>query len=422
MRRPYVLLLLVLSFLSASGAFLPARGADTLSEVKKKGVLVVGVRPDTPPMGFIERETGRIVGVEPDLAAAVAKRIGVRLELRPLSAEERGPALLGGDVDLLAASMFSTIDRDKVMDFSNAYFRTTQKVLARKGAVSSVEGLKGKRVATPTGSASEKSLRENVPGAVCMLYTDSAKAVEALKKGEVDAISASGSALYGCLQDLPKDEYEVASGVNVAEQRYRFAVRKGDKALLAQVNETLAALADSGEAKKILDRWLQPVAPADVAKGAPPAIGAVSRNAGVPGRFVVIPFRGIFRVGAEVSFLDPQGTPVGKGKVANLYEDEVYVDGENLPAGMPQIGYPVTMNTSTADAKSFIDSRAALFTGVKAEAKKEADQRAREEGERFDRENKERERYQEDMTKSKMYLDYQYSDEYYRYWRPYYWP
>src|SRR5512139_205521 len=82
-----------------------ASSAGTLEEVKKKGVLVVGVNDATPPFGFLDRDKGEIVGIEPDLAAALAKKMDVRLKLLPVSSGARIPAILDGKVDVVAATM-----------------------------------------------------------------------------------------------------------------------------------------------------------------------------------------------------------------------------------------------------------------------------------------------------------------------------
>ena len=67
----------VLGMLSATAAT-----ADALDDIKKKGVLVVGTKADYRPFGYLD-PSGKIVGLEPDLAADVAKRLGVKLELVP---------------------------------------------------------------------------------------------------------------------------------------------------------------------------------------------------------------------------------------------------------------------------------------------------------------------------------------------------
>ena len=65
-------------------ALLLALAADTLEEVKKKGVLVAGVKDSTPPFGFYDRKAGEIIGYEIDLLKVMAKKLGVRLALKPV--------------------------------------------------------------------------------------------------------------------------------------------------------------------------------------------------------------------------------------------------------------------------------------------------------------------------------------------------
>src|SRR5262245_15683414 len=73
-----------------------AANADVLDDVKKRGVLLVGTKADYRPFGYLD-PSGKIVGFEPDLAADVAKRLGVKLELTPVVASNRIQFLQQGD-------------------------------------------------------------------------------------------------------------------------------------------------------------------------------------------------------------------------------------------------------------------------------------------------------------------------------------
>ncbi|MEO6895474.1 MAG: transporter substrate-binding domain-containing protein, partial [Caldimonas sp.] len=81
--------------------------ADALADIKSKGVLVVGTKADYRPFGFID-PSGKIVGFEPDLAADVAKRLGVKLELVPVVSSNRMQFLQQGKIDLMIATMSDT--------------------------------------------------------------------------------------------------------------------------------------------------------------------------------------------------------------------------------------------------------------------------------------------------------------------------
>ena len=92
-----------------------AASADALDDIKKKGVLVVGTKADYRPFGYLD-PSGKIVGFEPDLAADVAKRLGVKLELVPVVASNRIQFLQQGKIDMMIATMSDTPERRKIVD------------------------------------------------------------------------------------------------------------------------------------------------------------------------------------------------------------------------------------------------------------------------------------------------------------------
>ncbi len=413
--RTAVMLALLMSVLFSHYVW----AADTLQDVKKRGVLIVGVRDDTPPFGFIDRDTGETVGVDVDLAAAVAKRLDVKLRLKTVTAAGWIPDLLSGQVDLVAATVSRNQDRDKLVDFSLPYFNTSQRVLAKKGTITGIESLGGKKIGTAKGSPAEKEILKQAPTAACYFYSDSRKAVEALKKGEVDALSASGTNLYGCLSALPKGEYEIAEGVKLSEEQFRMGVRKGNPQFLDAVNATLVDLNDSGKGRAILAKWFEgkgnergPSAAASSVQAA----GLVTRVTSTEGRFLVLPITGIFRPSADVTILDPLGNPVGEGKVTSIYDEETYIDAGTVENGLIRPGFVVSQNLSNEAAKKLIATNKETIEKVRSDAKSEEARIKQEEGAEFQQAKKERDKFQEDMTKTRLMLDYQYSDQYYGYY------
>src|SRR5579883_2949624 len=83
-----------------AGLSMTTAHADTLADIKAKGTLVVGVKADYPPYGFRD-SSGNIIGFEPDLAADVAKRLGVKLQLEPVVASNRMQFVQQGKIDLM---------------------------------------------------------------------------------------------------------------------------------------------------------------------------------------------------------------------------------------------------------------------------------------------------------------------------------
>src|SRR5258706_7070122 len=109
-------------------------GADAMQDIKAKGTLVVGTKADYRPFGFLD-PSGKIVGFELDLAADIAKRLGVKLELVPVVAANRIQFLQQGKIDLMIATMSDTPERRKIVDIVDPdYYASGTNVMAKKSA------------------------------------------------------------------------------------------------------------------------------------------------------------------------------------------------------------------------------------------------------------------------------------------------
>ena len=157
-----------------------AANADVLDDVKKKGVLVVGSKADYRPFGYLD-PSGKIVGFEPDLAADVAKRLGVKLELTPVVASNRIQFLQQGKIDLMIATMSDTPERRKTVDIVEPdYYASGTNVMTKKSEnLKSWDQLKGKKVCLIQGSFYNKELQEKY-GIEGIAFPGTAEAYSAL--------------------------------------------------------------------------------------------------------------------------------------------------------------------------------------------------------------------------------------------------
>lgn len=126
---------------------------DTLTKVKQKGTIVVGVKNDYKPWGYLD-PSGKIIGLEIDLAEDVAKRLGVKLEMLPVTAANRMEFLQQGRIDLVIATMGDTEARRKVVGMVEPnYYAGATNVLAPKAAgLRNWNDLKGKKVCAVQGA------------------------------------------------------------------------------------------------------------------------------------------------------------------------------------------------------------------------------------------------------------------------------
>jgi len=377
----------VLLALSAVGLLaFGAQGADTLEQIKQKGALTVGVKFRVPPFGFTDPVTGDLIGYDVDFANAIAAKLGVKLELRPVDQKNRIPELLEGNVDVIAANLVAYRDTDKVIDFSDVYLITGQGFLAKKGAVQGLGDLGGKKIGVMAGSPSEAGARMSLPSATIVAFDDYKKALQELKAGTIYAASGDASLLPALLPQLPQGEYEVPP-VLIAEIPYVMGVRQGDQKLLEVVNQTIRELKQSGDAKKIHDKWFKPRPPAEqpaakvaakpVAQPADApvadAAGAIVRKAAAPPGVVVVILRGIFKRDAEVSIFTAGGDFVCKGKVTSVFDDQVYVDADPDSYDSIKPGFAVGVNVKMDAAKAAILKHQNVLKSVQEQSKKDAD-------------------------------------------------
>ncbi|CAN5325320.1 transporter substrate-binding domain-containing protein [soil metagenome] len=138
---------------AATLAGLPALAQDSLAKIKEKGVLSVGVKNDYKPWGFLE-PSGKIVGLEIDLAQAIADKIGVKLEMLPVIAANRMEFLKQGRIDMILATMGDTAERRKIVGMVEPnYYAGATNVLAPKSAgLKKWEDLKGRKVCAVQGA------------------------------------------------------------------------------------------------------------------------------------------------------------------------------------------------------------------------------------------------------------------------------
>ena len=158
--------------------------ADTLDDIKKKGTLVVGVKTDYPPWGMRD-SSGAIIGMEPDMAADVAKRLGVKLELVSVVSSNRMQFLQQGKIDLMIATMSDTPERRKAVGIVDpVYYASGVAILANKKAdVKSAADLKGKPVCALQGAFYNNELQSKYTGQDLVAFKGVPEAEQALTYG-----------------------------------------------------------------------------------------------------------------------------------------------------------------------------------------------------------------------------------------------
>lgn len=239
----------------------PAAQAATPEEIKARGKFICGTMGTAEPFSFQDPKTRAIVGYEVDICKEIADSLGVPLEIKLIAVEARIPELIAGRVDVVAANLGWSPERAQQIDYSRQHFVSLQKVLARDNDkdLSAPADLAGKRVSAVRGSSSEQGARKFIPDVDPVTFKDPSGAFLALQQGKVRGFV--GSELM--LAKLRQQAAGSAVPVKILEpalfvEPWGVGVRRGDEALLNQVNQVLDGLEASGKATQIFDKWFGP--------------------------------------------------------------------------------------------------------------------------------------------------------------------
>lgn len=250
--------LAVFTLLALSGAASIAAHADQLSDIKKAGVIRVATFDSNPPFGSIDAKTHNIVGYDVDFANALAKALGVKVELVPTNPANRIPLLQSGKADIIVADITITPERAKVIDFSVPYFVTGQQFLVPATSSNNLNDYATARIGAVKGTTGEQELHNRFPNSRVLSYDDIPLALSALRNGNVQAITQDSTILAGLLDGAPdKAKYKVIPEL-LSKEEIGVGVKKGETTLLSFINHELVTLENNGQAVTIYNNWFGP--------------------------------------------------------------------------------------------------------------------------------------------------------------------
>jgi len=232
--------------------------ANTLEEVKKRGLVRVAVRQDVPGFGIVD-EKGATVGFDVDIATELAKRLGVKIELVPVTAATRIPLLQQGRIEMIVATLTHYRERDKVIDFTIGYFWTGQKLMVKKDSgIKSAADMTGKRAGTTVGALALKNLAAAQPKAIGQTFEGYPEAFLAMQRGLIDAVVADIIILAGLRANSPSPDDYVIVGDSLGGGDYAIGVRENDSKWRDALNFDLQDMWKDGTWDKIYAKWIGP--------------------------------------------------------------------------------------------------------------------------------------------------------------------
>ncbi len=209
------------------GAGAGPASADVIAEVKERGKLIVGVKADYAPYGFLD-SSGKIVGIEPDLAQDVADVLGVELELVPVVSSNRMQFLEQGKIDLMIATMTDRNDRREVVQIVDPNYYSSGTNILTKGNFANWEDLKGAPVCGIQGAFYNRKTSEDF-GATIVAFKGTAEALTALKQNRCVAFVYDDSFIVSRLGDADWEGWAMPLPT-IDDAPWGLAVKKGEDA------------------------------------------------------------------------------------------------------------------------------------------------------------------------------------------------
>lgn len=246
---------LVLALVMAVSCFAGCGNKNTLTV--EEGKLTMVTNASFPPYEY--KEGDEIVGIDAEVAALIADKLGMELEIVDVDFDSIIPGVQTGKYDMGMAGMTVTDERKEKVEFSDSYANGVQVVIVNENSdIKTIDDLDGKKIGTQQGTtgyiyASDTPENggygeENVVG-----YENGAVAVEALKGGKVDCV---------IIDNEPAKAYvEANKGLKILDteftnEDYAICFAKENTELKNKVNEALNELKESGELQKVVDKYI----------------------------------------------------------------------------------------------------------------------------------------------------------------------
>ena len=248
---------------SALVALLPGRPAhaDALANIQKAGVIRVAIPNAFPPFGSLGPDL-KLQGYDIDMAGLIAKELGVKAELVPVTSTNRIPFLTTGKVDVVISSLGKNAERAKVIDFSQAYAPFPKSVYGPKDvSIKAPADLAGKTIGVTRGSTEDLALSALAPAsATIKRYEDNNATAQSYLIGQVQLVTL-GNIVANAVNERTKLR-QLDVKFPVEDTPCYVGVAKGEPALLDKVNVIITKLKTDGRLNDLSQRWIKMPLPA----------------------------------------------------------------------------------------------------------------------------------------------------------------
>lgn len=231
-----------------------ANAGNGLQRIESEKMIRVAIPTDYAPYGFTGPDM-QPQGIDIDTARLIAQKLGVKLQLVPVTAPTRVAYLQTGKADITISSLGKTPEREKVIDYTIAYAPFFDAVFGKTGLpVKNFAGMSGKTVSVTRGSMQDQEITTMAPGAVIRRFEDNNSTIQAFLSGQTEMM-AVGTTVVATLKKQHPD-IDIGLKAILSNSPCYIGVPKGEPELVAKLNEIIRAAKADGTINNIAVKWL----------------------------------------------------------------------------------------------------------------------------------------------------------------------
>ncbi|MBW6486321.1 MAG: ABC transporter substrate-binding protein [Syntrophobacterales bacterium] len=222
--------------------------ALAVSAVAAEKVYINGIDANFPPFAYVDK-AGNPDGFDVKALDWIAKEMKFKVKHQPMDWDGIIPSLKAKKIDIVASGMSITEERKKQVDFTNAYWKIKQVLVAKKDAAVTAEKAlaDGNKIGVQRGTTEAKWIDENMlkkggKKFELVQYDSAPMAIEDVVNGRIIAAAMDDAP---ALDAVKKKPVKILGGFGMKDEEFGYAVRKEDKEFLKKLNDGLKKLMKS---------------------------------------------------------------------------------------------------------------------------------------------------------------------------------
>ena len=215
------------------------------------GTLVMATNAEFPPYEYYE--DGDIVGIDVEIAKAIAAKLGMELQIEDMAFDAIIPAVTSGKADFGAAGMTVTEERQRSVECTDTYANSNQVAIVKEDSdITGSDALAGKIIGVQLGTTGD-ALATEIKDATVERYNKGLEAVQSLTQGKIDAVVIDQATAEAFVK---KTEGIKILEEKMSEEDYAIAIKKGNMELVEKMNEAIKELKEEGKIDEIVAKYM----------------------------------------------------------------------------------------------------------------------------------------------------------------------